>query len=189
MTHNVAEAVYLADRVIVMTPHPGLVKAQVAITLPRPRDPLSTKTIRLLIGFGAGGPTDIPARFVADKLSERLGQRVVVENKPAAAGMIATRDVLSQPRDGYTLLLCTHFEAINTAVYKNPLFSLADVAPISLIAEYYYGLALSLSIPAHDIRSIVQYSNAQPGDVSYATIGVSSARIWRGSSKSSPASP
>jgi len=135
-----------------------------------------TKTIRLMVGFGAGGPTDIPARFVADKLSERLGQRVVVENKPAAAGMVATRDVLSQPRDGYTLLLCTHFEAINTAAYKNPLFSLDDVAPISLIAEYYYGLALSLSIPAPDFRSFVQYAKAHPDEVSYATIGVGSAQ-------------
>src|SRR5262245_23493038 len=99
-----------------------------------------SRPIRLVVGFGAGGPTDIPARFIAEKLGDALGQRVVVENKPAAAGMIATRDVLSQPRDGYTLLLCTHFEAINTAVYKNPLFKLDDVAPISLIAKYYYGL-------------------------------------------------
>jgi tripartite-type tricarboxylate transporter receptor subunit TctC len=63
------------------------------------------RPVRLVVGFGAGGPTDIPARFVAEKLGEALGQRVIVENKPAAAGMIATRDVLAQPRDGFTLLL------------------------------------------------------------------------------------
>src|SRR5262249_18513629 len=123
-----------------------------------------------------GGPTDIPARFVADKLSEALGQRVVVENKPAAAGMIATRDVLAQPRDGYTLLLCTHFEAINVAVYKNPGFKLADLAPISLIAKYYYGLALSNAIPAADLASFLQYAKAHPGEVSYGTIGAASAQ-------------
>src|SRR5262249_59518810 len=106
------------------------------------------RPIRLVVGFGAGGPTDIPARFVADKLGQALGARVVVENKPAAAGMIATRDVLAQPRDGYTLLLCTHFEAINTAVYKNVPFRLDELAPISLIAKYYYGLALANTIPA-----------------------------------------
>src|SRR5712691_7284455 len=91
-------------------------------------DPYPTRPIRLVVGFGAGGPTDIPARFIADKLGDALGQRVVVENKPAAAGMIATRDVLAQSRDGYNLLLCTHFEAINTAVYKNAGFKLAELA-------------------------------------------------------------
>src|SRR6516165_2741624 len=82
------------------------------------------RPIRLLVGFAAGGPTDIPARFIADKLGDRLGQRVIVENKPAAAGRVATREALAQPRDGYTLLLCTHFEAINTASYRDPGFKL-----------------------------------------------------------------
>ena len=78
-----------------------------------------SRPIRLVVGFGAGGPTDIPARFIADKLGAALGQPVVVENKPAAGGIVATRDVLAQPRDGYALLLCTHFDATNTAVYRN----------------------------------------------------------------------
>jgi tripartite-type tricarboxylate transporter receptor subunit TctC len=135
-----------------------------------------TKPIRLVVGFGAGGPTDIPARFIADKLGDKLGQRVIVENKPVAAGMVATRDVLSQPKDGYTLLLCTHFESINSAVYKNVGFKLSDLAPISLIAKYYYGLALSRSIPADDFVSFVQYAKARPGAVTYATIGAGSAQ-------------
>jgi tripartite-type tricarboxylate transporter receptor subunit TctC len=135
-----------------------------------------SRPIRLVVGFGAGGPTDIPARFIAEKLGDALGQRVVVENKPAAAGMIATRDVLSQPRDGYTLLLCTHFEAINTAVYKNVLFKLDDVAPISLITKYYYGLALANAVPADDFESFVRYAKANPNEVSYATVGAGSAQ-------------
>src|SRR5205085_3144588 len=102
------------------------------------QDAYPTRPIRLVVGFGAGGPTDIPARFVADKLGDALGQRVIVENKPAAAGMIATREVVSQPRDGYTLLLCTHFEPINTALYKTAQFKLSDIAAVSLIAKYYY---------------------------------------------------
>jgi tripartite-type tricarboxylate transporter receptor subunit TctC len=134
------------------------------------------KPIRLVVGFGAGGPTDIPARFVADKLGDALGQRVVVENKPAAAGMIATRDALAQPRDGYTLLLCTHFESINTAVYKNVGFKLDDIAPISLIAKYYYGLALANAIPATDFKEFLAYAKAHPGSIDYATIGVGSAQ-------------
>src|SRR5262249_53754066 len=135
-----------------------------------------TRPIRLVVGFGAGGPTDIPARFVADKPGGALRQRVIVENKPAAAGMVATRDVLSQPRDGYTLLLCTHFEAINTAVYKNVQFALSDLAPISLIAKYYFGLALANSIPAADLDSFIRYARSHPGEVTYATIGAGSAQ-------------
>ena len=142
----------------------------------RAEEPYPARPIRLVVGFGAGGPTDIPARFVADKLGQALGARVVVENKPAAAGMIATRDVLAQPRDGYTLLLCTHFEAINTAVYKNAQFKLDDLAPISLIAKYYYGLALANSIPAADFESFIQYAEAHPSEVSYATVGAGSAQ-------------
>ena len=81
-------------------------------------DSYPTRPIRLVVGFGAGGPTDIPARFIADRLASLLGQNVVVENKPGAGGMLATRDVLAQPRDGSNLLLCTHFKSINTVLYK-----------------------------------------------------------------------
>jgi tripartite-type tricarboxylate transporter receptor subunit TctC len=139
-------------------------------------DAYPSHPIRLVVGFGAGGPTDIPARYVADKLGTALGQRMIVENKPAAAGMLATRDVLGQPADGYTLLFCTHFESINTAVYKNPGFKLADLAPISLVAKYYYGIALSNSIPAQSFEEFVQYAKAHPGEVTYATIGAGSAQ-------------
>jgi tripartite-type tricarboxylate transporter receptor subunit TctC len=154
----------------------GGLAALAAFAVASAQEPYPARPIRLVVGFGAGGPTDIPARFVADKLGEALGQRVIVENKPAAAGMIATRDALAQPRDGYTLLLCTHFEAINTAVYKNAGFKLDELAPISLIAKYYYGLALANTIPAADLDGFVRYAKAHPGEVSYATIGAGSAQ-------------
>jgi tripartite-type tricarboxylate transporter receptor subunit TctC len=134
------------------------------------------RPIRLVVGFGAGGPTDIPARFIADKLGTALGQRVIVENKPAAAGMMATRDVLAQPKDGYNLLLCTHFESINVAAYKNVQFRLEDLAPIALISKYYYGLTLSNSVPAADLPSFIAYAKAHPGEINYASIGAGSAQ-------------
>jgi tripartite-type tricarboxylate transporter receptor subunit TctC len=142
----------------------------------RSQDSYPTKPLRLIVGFAAGGPTDIPARYIADKLGGLLGQRVVVENKPAAAGMLATRDALAQPRDGYTLLLCTHFESINVAVYKNPQYKLADLAPISLISKYFYGIALSNSVPAADLQSFVAYAKAHPGELNYGTLGPGSAQ-------------
>ena len=142
----------------------------------RAADNYQTRPIRLVIGFGAGGPTDIPARYIADKLGAVLGQPVVVENRPAAGGIVATRDVLGQPRDGYTLLLCTHFDATNTAVYRNVGYQLGDIAPISLIAKYYYGLALATVVPVDDFKSFVAYAKAHPGQVTYATVGAGSAQ-------------
>jgi tripartite-type tricarboxylate transporter receptor subunit TctC len=135
-----------------------------------------SRPIRLVVGFGAGGPTDIPARFIADRLGAALGQPVIVENKPAAGGIVATRDVIAQPRDGYTLLLCTHFDATNIAVYRNAGYQLSDIAPISLIAKYYYGLALANAIPAADFKSFIAYAKAHPGEVTYATVGAGSAQ-------------
>jgi tripartite-type tricarboxylate transporter receptor subunit TctC len=139
-------------------------------------DPYPTRPIRLVVGFGAGGPTDIPARYIADKLGPLLGQRVIVENKPGAAGMLATRDVLAQANDGHNLLLCTHFESINTVLYKNVSFKLADLAPISLITKYYYGLTLSNSVPAETFEQFLQYARSRPGEVTYATVGAGSAQ-------------
>ena len=145
-------------------------------TSPASAQSYATRTVRLVVGFGAGGPTDIPARFIADRLGGMLGQRVIVENKPGAAGMLATRDVLSQPRDGHTLLLCTHFESINVAVYRNPQFKLADLAPISLISKYYYGIAMANAVPANDLESFIAHAKANPDKLSYATIGAASAQ-------------
>jgi tripartite-type tricarboxylate transporter receptor subunit TctC len=140
------------------------------------QDGYPSRPVRLVVGFGAGGPTDIPARFIADKLGNLLGQRVIVENKTGAAGMLATRDVLAQPADGYNLLLCTHFESINTVLYKNPGFKLSDLAPVSVIAKYYYGLALSNSVPANTIEELMAYAKTRPGEVSYGTLGAGSAQ-------------
>ena len=134
------------------------------------------KFIRLVVGFSAGGPTDLPARFVADRLGTALGQRVVVENRPGAAGQIATQDVLSKPRDGYNLLLCTHFESINEAIYKKVSYKLSDIAPISQISRYYYALAATKEMPARDWDSFIAYAKANPGKINYITLGRGSAQ-------------
>ena len=154
----------------------GIAACVVAAAPSAAEDTYPSRPVRLVVGFGAGGPTDIPARFIADKLGNMLGQRVIVENKMGAAGMLATRDVLAQPADGYNLFLCTHFEAINTVLYKNPGFKLSDIAPVSLIAKYYYGVALSNSIPANTLEELMTYAKAHPGEVSYATLGAGSAQ-------------
>ena len=134
------------------------------------------KPVRLVVGFSAGGPTDIPARFVADRLGPLLGQRVVVENRVGAGGQIATQDVLSRPRDGYNLLLCTHFESINTALYRKVAFKLDDIAPISQISRYYYGVAVTNDLPAKNWDAFISYAKANPGKINYASVGRGSAQ-------------
>jgi tripartite-type tricarboxylate transporter receptor subunit TctC len=173
MTHAVA-----SKRVVILRGVVALFAAAAAFcaTPGYAADAYPTRPIKLVVGFGAGGPTDIPARFIADKLGAALGQSVVVENKPAAGGIVAARDMLAQPRDGYTLLLCTHFDATNVAVYSDVGYTLADIAPISLIAKYYYGLALANTVPATDFASFVSYAKAHPGEITYATVGAASAQ-------------
>jgi tripartite-type tricarboxylate transporter receptor subunit TctC len=134
------------------------------------------KPLRLVVGFSAGGPTDLPARFIADRLGSALGQRVVVENRPGAAGQIATQDVLAKPRDGYHLLLCTHFEAINAAVYRNVAYKLADLAPITQISRYYYGVIAANDVPAADWDAFVAYARKNPGKLNYGMLGKGSAQ-------------
>jgi tripartite-type tricarboxylate transporter receptor subunit TctC len=101
---------------------------------------------------------------------------VVVENRPGAAGQIATQDVLAKPRDGYNLLLCTHFESINAAVYKNVAYKLADLAPVSQVSRYYYGVVAANDVPARDWEAFVAYARANPGKLNYGTIGKGSAQ-------------
>src|SRR5688500_2027500 len=134
------------------------------------------KPVRLVVGFTAGGPTDLPARAVADKLGTLLGQRVVVENRPGAGGQLATQDVLAKPADGYNLLLCTHFESINLALYRKLAYKLADLAPISQISRYYYAVAASNELPAKDWDAFIAYAKAHPGKVNYGSVGRGSAQ-------------
>jgi len=129
------------------------------------------RPIRLIVGFGAGGPTDIPARFIADKLGALLKQSIVVENRTGASGMLATRYVLSQPQDGHTLLFCTHWESLNYAFEKNAGYQLSDIAPISLVTKYFSAVTVPPSLPVDTLEEFVKYAKARPGVVNYSTVG------------------
>jgi tripartite-type tricarboxylate transporter receptor subunit TctC len=129
------------------------------------------KPIRLVVGFSAGGPTDRPARFVADRLATALGQRVLVENRPGAGGQIAMQDLLSKARDGYNLLLCTHFEPINVALYRNAQYKLSDIAPVSQLSRYYYGIAVTNEVPARTLDDFIAYAKANPERINYGMVG------------------
>lgn len=158
---------------------PSFVAAIAAFTAAGPAQAQGSypdKVVRLVVGFSAGGPTDLPARFVADRLGTALGQRVIVENRPGAGGQIATQDVLGKPRDGYNLLLCTHFESINAAIYKKVAYKLSDIAPISQISRYYYGVTVTREMSVRDWDSFLAYAKSNRGKVNYITLGRGSAQ-------------
>jgi len=132
------------------------------------------RPIRLLVGFPAGGPSDVPARIVAEKMQKALGQAVVVENKTGAAGMIALNEMLAQPRDGHTLLLCSYLDVSNTLLYKNVAYKLDDIAPIGMVSKAYYAFTVPTSLPVKDMAEFIAYAKERPGKLNYGKVGAGS---------------
>ncbi len=134
------------------------------------------KPIRLIVPFTPGGVTDTGARVVADKLGARLGQSVVVDNRPGASGNIGTQMVASAAPDGYTLLL--GFDGtlvINPHVYaKVPFDTLKDFAPVSKIGDAVLIIVVHPSVPAKTLSELVAYSKTNPDGVSYGSAGTGS---------------
>ncbi len=131
------------------------------------------KPIRLLVGFAAGGNTDTVARVVGQKLGERLGQQVIIENKAGAGGTIATGEVARAAPDGYTLTMgTTTTHAIAVAAYaKLPYDPVNDFEPIALVANAPYLLVVNAAFPAKDLKEFVTQVKAQPGKLNYGSAG------------------
>ena len=108
------------------------------------------------------------------KLAEALGTPVVVENKPGAGGLLATQDLLEQPPDGHTLLLCTYFDPVSTLLYRKARYKISDVAPISLIATYDYVLATANTVPADTVAQLIELTRANPDRFNYGDIWIAS---------------
>ena len=148
-----------------------------AAALPVAAQDYPSRPIRMVVGFTAGGPTDIPARFIAERLAAALGRPVVVENKPGAGSSLAANDVLSRPRDGYDLLVCTYFDAINTLLYKSIKYKLSDLLGITLIARYSYAIAVSNALPVNTLAELIAYARQHPDAVNYGHLGVGSTQM------------
>jgi tripartite-type tricarboxylate transporter receptor subunit TctC len=130
------------------------------------------KPVRIVLGFGAGGGSDILLRTLAPALSEALGQPVVVENKPGAGGNIAMAAVAQAAPDGYTLLLGTPGLATNSSLYKNLGFDpLRDFAPISLVGSVQNVLIVRPTLPVNSVSGLVAYARAHPGKLNFASPG------------------
>ena len=129
------------------------------------------KPIRIVVGFGPGGGNDIFARLIGQKLSERLGQPVLVENKPGAGAVIATEYVAKSPPDGYTLLVgATGAMTISPAVYsKLPYVTLRDFIPVSMIASFPLLVVVRVDAPVKSVEELVAYAKANPAKANYAS--------------------
>ena len=134
-----------------------------------------SKPVRILIGFGAGGGTDVATRIVADGLSEVLGQQFVVENWPGAGGTIAGGMVAKAPTDGYTALAISMAHAVSAVTVKQvPYDPVGDFAPVGIFSNSAFVLAVPKSSPATDLASLVEYVNKAPGKLNYSTVGLGS---------------
>jgi tripartite-type tricarboxylate transporter receptor subunit TctC len=150
-----------------------LCAALAAVFSPAQAQQYPTKPVRLVVPSAPGGGTDITARIVAPKLSEFLGQQVVVENRGGAGTMIGSEAVARAAPDGYTLLMGISTLAINPAMYKKvPYDALKDFAPISQVVSLSNLLVTHPSLPAKTVKELVAFARARPGRINYASAGV-----------------
>ncbi|MCX7312249.1 MAG: tripartite tricarboxylate transporter substrate-binding protein [Hyphomicrobiales bacterium] len=150
----------------------GLAVALLASSAVRAETEYPSRTIKLVVGFGAGGGVDIVARLVAQKLQESLGQNVVVENKPGGNSMLGPDMVAKSAPDGYTLLYGASGQmVISPAVYTNkmPYQTLKDFVPVSLMANYPVILITSAKHPAANMKEFIAWAKANPDKTNYAS--------------------
>jgi tripartite-type tricarboxylate transporter receptor subunit TctC len=130
------------------------------------------RPVRIVVGLPAGGGVDIVARLIGQRLSERLGQPFVIENRPGAATNIATDTVVHAPPDGYTLLLAFVSQAINATLYEKLNYNfIRDIVPVASIARGTLVMVINPSLPAKTVREFVAYAKANPGTVNMASGG------------------
>jgi tripartite-type tricarboxylate transporter receptor subunit TctC len=131
-----------------------------------------TRPVRWVVPYTPGGGTDITARIIAQWLSERLGQQVVIENKPGAGNNIGTETVAHAPADGYTLLLVNPANAINATLYtKLPFNFLRDIAPVGGVMRVPNVMEVNPEVPAKTVAEFIAYAKANPGKINWATSG------------------
>jgi len=134
-----------------------------------------TRPVRLLVGFAAGGTTDILARLIADKLKEYWGVAVVVENRPGADGIIATQAVSQAPADGYTLLMSTNAITITPHMKTLPYDPVKDFEPITIVGQEFHHLMVTLSLPVNTVQEFIALAKSTPKGLTFASAGPGSA--------------
>ncbi|TMH44270.1 MAG: tripartite tricarboxylate transporter substrate binding protein [Betaproteobacteria bacterium] len=130
-----------------------------------------TKPVRIIAPFAPGGGTDFIARLLAQKLTERLGQQVIVENKPGAGGNLGAEFAVKSPPDGYTLLLIAGSYTVNPSLYKLSFDPVTDISPIVQLSQGPFVVAVHPSVQAKTLPELIDYARKEPDKFSYASAG------------------
>jgi tripartite-type tricarboxylate transporter receptor subunit TctC len=132
-----------------------------------------TRPIRIVVGFGAGGGTDIASRIIAEPLSKALGQPVVVENRVGAGGTTAAEAVARSPKDGYTALMMSNAHVLSPAMYKSLRYdSVNDFQMVSMVGTAGLMLVTTPGFPAKDVKGLIAHAKANPGKLNFGSPGV-----------------
>ena len=135
-----------------------------------------SRTVRIVVGFPPGQAIDIFARLMAERFQQRLGQTFIVENRPGAAANVATEFVARSPADGYTLLIVSSNNVINTSLYGTANVDFGrDIAPIATFGRGYQVLVVNNSFPVKTVAELIAYAKAHPGKLNMASPGIGSA--------------
>jgi len=131
-----------------------------------------TRPVRVMVGFAPGQAIDIVTRIIGQRLSERLGQQFIIENRPGAGGNIATEVVARAPADGYTLLAIGSNNMINPTLYQNLNYDfIRDIAPVASVYRVPQVMEVNPSFPAKTVPEFIAYAKAHPGEISFASAG------------------
>src|SRR3954466_13346190 len=131
-----------------------------------------TRPVRWIVGYPAGGSTDIVARLVGQYLSEKLGQQFIIENKPGAGNNLGTEQVVRAAPDGYTLLLVNPANAVNATLYEKLSFNfIRDIAPVAGFIRAPNVMEVNPSVPAKTVPEFIAYAKANPGKINLASSG------------------
>jgi tripartite-type tricarboxylate transporter receptor subunit TctC len=150
----------------------GAAATTFAFSRPAKAQAYPTRPVRIVLGLAPGGSVDIVARLIAQWLSERLEEQFIIENRPGAAGNLATEAVARAPADGYTLLVVLASNAINATLYKNLSFNfIRDIAPVAGMVRVANVMEVNPAVPATTVPEFIAYAKANPGKLSFASGG------------------
>jgi len=135
--------------------------------------------VKVIVPYPVGGATDITARLVAEKLTEKWGQGVIVENRPGVNGVIGTEAVGQAPPDGYTIGFVASSHVVNPALYKKLPYALSDFKPVTVTTQVQMGLVVNAQVPVNNVQELIKYIKDNPGKVNVATSGRgSNPELW-----------